>query len=393
VSRGAVGVAEDQRCLAERRSQPVVGRRRPGAPRQLALFLHLSGDYARARQLATEHGERRGVDAGVVRVGKGLPAPGGLVGPRVELKRRLEMLGSARRLGAAEREVLVGASEHAECLGVAEALGRQPREHAVGLLDVSAACEREALQLAQPHVCWLLAQSLLHDVVGEQRLALVQQALRGGCSTLRSGVRGWRRCHVCTGATAARLLLVATVLDVGGRDRAHWPSAVLCATLGTSRAAGRIVVADADASLRARRDLRQLPIARLPRDRDARASAAAFLDGGGRRGMRRLVTPVARGPGSCLRTEVRPGIDAYGGRQHEHAHACIAAVRDRHWGEGENDVARRERGCALARAHTCMNDAQNAHTHTERTDACTPRMERARANTNTRMHACTHTHI
>jgi hypothetical protein len=100
------------------------------------------------------------------------------IGPLVDLECRAQV--RCAHLGSgAQREVLVGAREQAERLAILVALRRQSGKDRVGPLDVAAAGERQALELAQAQVGGPAFERRLQRVVGRERLALLQRALRG----------------------------------------------------------------------------------------------------------------------------------------------------------------------------------------------------------------------
>ena len=148
-----IDAAEDQLGFTLRRSAPVAGLL------GLALFdgraadrQRLVRELMRARLVAQQHGHRRRIDAGVIRVGERSALARRDVRALVQLEPRTQVCHTARGIRHAQAEVLVRAREHPESLGIVQAALCELAEQHVRALSVAAARQRKRLQLREPDV-------------------------------------------------------------------------------------------------------------------------------------------------------------------------------------------------------------------------------------------------
>ena len=120
------------------------------------------GDGIRAVALAQQHCQRRKVDSGPV-------ASAAFEGRRITAACSFQVT-SPLGAGRVQAEILVCARQHAERLVVQMPFEPQGLEHAIGLVGIPAARQREALQLAQLQVGTAFLQALDdHFEAGQRR--------------------------------------------------------------------------------------------------------------------------------------------------------------------------------------------------------------------------------
>jgi hypothetical protein len=175
---GFVQVTEDQRGFRQRSLNPVggIGRQILPGPRQADLA-DAGGEIPRSRVVVQEDRHRGGVDARVIGVVHPARPHRLLIALLVDRHRCTQVFPALLAVGRREPEVLVGACERAHGLAVGVPFRAEGGEHPVGLERVAAAGERDTLQLPQPDVLRPHVQSLLHGVVGQQRLPDVKEPL------------------------------------------------------------------------------------------------------------------------------------------------------------------------------------------------------------------------
>jgi hypothetical protein len=168
----------EQQCrLGERGMKPVGGVLR--APELAAAErTHLVRERSRSLFFSGEQRERGCIDPREVRVLGLTTTERGFVSLVVDEEGLLELVRTRGRGGRTCSQVLVGASEDAERLSVAVALGQQPEHRLVGSLGRAASRQSQTPKLPQPEVVGPAREGRLDRLVRLQRLPGTEGALR-----------------------------------------------------------------------------------------------------------------------------------------------------------------------------------------------------------------------